>query len=87
VRRAVEREAHAWEQENGSRSQLRDEVDALGDLLAVYPLIGTRTRGIARHHRKIRLRVTGFVVYYRVSPRKRVVTIVGIAAGPSIQYG
>ena len=39
VRRAVESEAAAWEAEHGTRSQLRAELEALGELLAVHPLI------------------------------------------------
>jgi mRNA-degrading endonuclease RelE of RelBE toxin-antitoxin system len=85
MRHAVEREAVAWELASGTPSQLRDEIDALGELLAVHPLIGIRKRGRG-HYRKVQLRVTGFVVHYRVEPRKRMVTILGLAPGPSLKH-
>ena len=85
VRARVEKEVERWELEHGTASQLHDELEALVDLLTEYPFVGTRTSGAKGHRRKIPLRVTGFVIHYRVAPRKRIITIVGIAPGPSMK--
>jgi len=85
AQRAFEREIDAWELEHRVVSELRAEHEALIERLATFPLIGIRKRGRG-HYRKVQLRITGFVVHYQVATRKRTVTILAIAAGPSLKH-